>query len=210
MAQFDWASERSLEQSDLSGQGWMVGPYLSGRLAPDLYFTLRGAVGGSSNTAGVNVYADGTPWFSGEFQTRRALVRGSVYGVYELASGMILSPEIDLALVRERQRDYQVNDGTSLVNVPGTRTELGRLTLSALIENPIRNGSAFAFVRPALAWNFASSGTVRAETFRGSLELGLRTGAVSDWNASMSVRFDGLGSDSLSSHSLRLSMNRTF
>ena len=210
MGQFDWASERSPDRFDLSGQGWLVGPYLSGQLAPDLFFTLRGAVGGSNNAAEVNVHADATPWFDGSFDTRRTLLRASIYGTYEWGSGLSISPEVDLAWMREQQASYPVNDGTTAILVPGQTIERGRLTLSTLIEDPLPGDREIFFVRPALAWDFAASGAARSETLRGSVEFGVRTGVRSEWNGSGSVRFDGIGSDWLTGSSIRLSLSRQF
>ena len=210
MAQFDLTSERRPDSADISGWGWMVGPYIAGEITPDLFFTLRGAIGGSRNSAALDVYQDGSAWFEGDFSTRRTLVRGSLYGFHRFESGLVVSPELDLAWMREAQRDYMVQDGGAAVLVPGTVAEIGRMTVSTLVESPLRNPRTTAFLRPALIWNFASTGPVQPDEVMGSLEMGLRFGGAGDWNALGAVRLDGLGSRQQSAWAVRLSLSRSF
>ena len=210
MAQFDLTSERRPDSADISGWGWMVGPYVSGQISPDLFFTLRGAVGGSQNSAALDVYRNGSDGFEGDFSTRRTLVRGSLYGFHRFESGLVLSPELDLSWMRETQRDYTVQDGSAAIQVPGTVSEIGRMTLSTLVETPLHDARMTGFLRPALIWNFASHGPVQPEALTGSLEMGLRFGGGRDWNALGAVRFDGIGAHQQSAWSLRLNLNRRF
>lgn len=210
MAQFDTTRESRQNLSELSGQGWMAGPYLAGEITPSLFFTLRGAVGASRNSAEIDVYEDGSPFFAGDFRTRRAVLRGALYGMHELQSGMVLSPEIDLAWMRERQRDYTVSDGITNIAVPGVNSEVGRMTLATMIEKPFDEGRMIAFARPSVAWNFTRSGPARIDALHGSLELGFRTGTAATWNATGALRFDGLGSKNRSSQSVRLALSRQF
>ncbi|MCC5983931.1 MAG: autotransporter domain-containing protein [Rhodobacteraceae bacterium] len=210
MAQFDTARESRQDLSNLSGQGWMVGPYLTGEITPSLFFALRGAVGTSRNSAEIDIYEDGGPLFDGDFQTRRTLLRGALYGVHELDSGVVLSPEIDLAWMREHQRDYTVSNGLTSIAVPGVNTEVGRMTLATMIEKPFDDGQMIVFARPSVAWNFTQSGPARVDAVRGSLELGFRTGGASSWNATGALRFDGLGSKNHSSQSVRVALSRQF
>lgn len=51
LMQFDFADETSgALNSDVEGNGWMAGPYLSARLTDNLFFDARAAWGRSENT----------------------------------------------------------------------------------------------------------------------------------------------------------------
>lgn len=94
MAQVDLASESADTATRLSGQGWMVGPYVSAELADGLFFSARGAWGQASNAALVDVYGDGSPLFEGGFTTERWLARATLHGRYDLGRGTPPCPSL--------------------------------------------------------------------------------------------------------------------
>lgn len=193
MVQADAARDLAQGISDISGRGWMAGPYLSGEIRPDLFFTARVAWGESRNSAALDIFRDGSPWFSGNFATSRTLVRAALYGVQQLRPDLTLSPEIDLAYMREHLAAYTVTDGISTVAVPGGLNELGRLTLSARLEGPLdlAGGSAVFFATPGLSWDFHRRGANRGGDTRATLELGLRTPAGAGWHGEAAIRYSG-------------------
>jgi len=209
MLQVDNTSETTDAYSDISGQGWLVGPYMTGKFAPEVYFQLRAAIGASQNDASVDVLGGGTP-YAGSFDTERALLRGSIYGRHELASGVLLSPEIEVALMREKQKGYTVASGGDTAVMPERTIELGRASASLLAEFPLEGSPAFAFVRPVIDWNFSGSDASTREDTRQSLEFGLRTSDDAGWQGSVAIRFDGIGSDVSSGRSLDLRLNKSF
>lgn len=212
MAQVDRSGESISDISDVSGAGWMIGPYLAAEIRPSLFVTAQLGWGRSSNTAEIDLYDDGSPWLSGDFSTRRALARASLYGVYALGNGAKIMPEIDVAYMREKLADYTVNDGGATTTIAGDTFELGRIGLSATYETPLDGGdNALVFyATPNLTWNFEGSGASSLESSRGALELGLRTGTDTPWRALAAVRVDGLGSSELEAYSLRLGFSTEF
>ncbi|WP_209428430.1 putative Ig domain-containing protein, partial [Pararhodobacter sp. SW119] len=210
MIQFDRARESARDISGISGHGWMVGPYLTGEITENVFFTLRGALGATRNNAAIDVYSDGSDWFEGSFQTRRALVRASIYGVHRLESGLEISPELDIAWIRDRQQGYSVTDGISAVAVAGTTVELGRLTLSTLLEMPTQGERAMIFVRPGMTWNFHRNNAHAIERASGSLELGMRTGPIANWQGVIALRVDNIGNAGRRAQSIRLGLSTRF
>jgi hypothetical protein len=205
MANADRTSERINGYSDVSGSGWMVGPYLSAEITEHLFFTGRVAWGRSTNSVLLNEFSDNAQW-RGDFRTERFLARGAIYGSFNLGRSHV-KPQIELASMRENQEDYVASDGSSEVSVAGIGAEIGRLTLSTEIDWPI--GPAFgklhAFVVPEFDWDFNTSALTGTDNqTRGSLELGLRRTPDAGWRGEAAVRYDGIGQPDFSSWNLRL------
>lgn len=209
MVQFDHLSETSDDLFDISGTGWMAGPYVSGQLTEDLFFNVKLGFGASRNDARLEVFGDGVP-YEGSFRTKRTQLRGAIYGNHALKSGVTLSPEVSLAFMRERQEDYRVSNGVTDIDVPGATVDFGQLGIAVMAEMPIGSGPYIAFAEPTLDWTFAGSQIARDDPLTGSLALGVRTGAVIGWDGSVAIRFDGIGSDRLSGQTLELRLNYAF
>lgn len=204
MVQLDRAGEESGTVSDISGTGWMVGPYVAAELRDGLFLAARLGWGRSTNDATINVYQDGSPWFAGSFDTWRSLARVTLYGQHALANGLAISPEVDLAWIRDRQSAYGVSDGLGTVVVPASAVERLRMTLGATLERdqPGQDGRVSWFVRPMVFTDRARAGGVTRNLTAGSLELGLLSGAEATWQGEASVRFDGLGQSGFEAWSL--------
>ena len=79
LAQFDSFNDRGkLEAGEAEGDGWMAGPYLMARLAPQLFGEVRAAWGKSDNRVSpLGTYTD-------EFDTSRSLYSGSLVGQFAI------------------------------------------------------------------------------------------------------------------------------
>ena len=209
MVQFDHLSETSDDLLDISGTGWLAGPYVSGQLTEDLFFNVKLGFGASRNDAQLDVFGDGMP-YEGSFRTKRTQVRGAIYGNHILESGVTLSPEVSLAFMRESQEDYLVSNGVSDIDVTGVTVDLGQLGLAVMVEMPIGSGPYIAFAEPKLNWTFAGSSVAREDPMTGALALGVRTGALIGWDGSVAIRLDGIGSDRLLGQTLELRLHYVF
>ncbi|MEZ5797765.1 MAG: autotransporter domain-containing protein [Paracoccaceae bacterium] len=211
MAEVDRATETIPGYSEVSGTGWMIGPYATGEISPGVYASLRAAWGKSDNSAFVDALGTGAG-FAGDFDTERMLVLGSVRGEMDLGD-MRMFPVAELAYYRETQDDYSVSDGTSLVNVSGADFELGRFSVASMFEWSMPNvlDMPVAFARPQLNWNFFESGfDDDFETFSGALEFGIKTDSSSSWQGEVSLRLDGLGTDDFEGVSARVYLSKEF
>jgi len=193
--QFDHTSEEIGSFSDISGTGWMAGPYVSAELGAGLYFDARAAWGTSSNDAEVDVFENGD-LFKGDFSTERFLARAALSGEFE-AGPLLMLPRADLAFMRDEQSDYSVSNGLFSTQVSGVRAELGRLTASNefdLLISDAPDEFAVLYATPGVTWNFHSddaSGDI--ESVRGSIEVGMRYGLGGGLRSELSVRYDGIG-----------------
>lgn len=211
MAQIDRTSERISGFSDISGTGWMVGPYVSAEISPDLFFSARAAWGKSSNSASIDVLGDENI-FSDDSDTERSLLRAQLYGKYELGR-VTLWPTAEVIFMRERQDAYSVTDGVNTATIAGATAEIARFSLSSGIEVPVSaaQGTAILFATPQLDWGFLSNGTSSInDSLSGSVEFGIRTAPGQDWSGELAGRYDGIGQHTFEAFSLRSSLNSRF
>jgi len=104
LAQFDWAKDdRGALLSEASGNGRMIGPYLSARIHDNIYLDLRAAWGRSDN----DISAAGA---SGSFDTARWLVKGTLAGnwVYGRTRPWRITLSRDRLPHRKRRRLHQL------------------------------------------------------------------------------------------------------
>ena len=204
MLHVDRTRERIAGYSEVGGTGWMVGPYMSAELHQSLFLTARAAYGQSSNDASIDVFGDGDIW-QGAFDTRRRLLHAALHGEFETSGRMLLRPQLDIAYMREQQRDYTVTSGDDQVAVDGVDLDIGRLGFSGTAEWPLQtsNVDLRVFVSPRLEYDWRNDWLEDDERFRGSLEVGLRNAPDADWTGEISLRRDGIGQGSFDAWSLR-------
>ena len=102
--------------TEVSGNGWMLGPYVSARVHEHIYLDLRAAWGSSWNDLNAGVT-------SASFDTTRWLVKGTVSGNWQWEQWRV-TPSAELAYVEESQDAFTNSAGTF---VAGQDVSLGRL-----------------------------------------------------------------------------------
>ena len=104
-------------RSEVSGDGWLAGPYVVARLADNVYFDARGAWGQSENDVNpIGLYVD-------SFDTSRWLLEANLTG--EINSGnWRVSPKLGIAYFNEEQTAYTDTLGFL---IPGQEITLGRI-----------------------------------------------------------------------------------
>lgn len=97
MAQLDRGVESALDGSDqMRAEGWMVGPYVSMKVAPDVVFDGRAAWGET-------VSAVNSPDIDNGF-TQRSLLRGKLTGTRDY-SGWKVAPSVGMVYIEDAVRD---------------------------------------------------------------------------------------------------------
>lgn len=143
MLQFDSLDDQSaITGSSISGQGWMVGPYVTARVAPNLIFDGRFAYGRSTNEVSpFNTYTD-------TFNTDRFLVDASLSGNFEW-DRWVITPTLSTSYIQERQHGY-----TDALNVAiGSQTvSLGQTKFGPTFATTI-NGPNSAIIEPSFTLN---------------------------------------------------------
>jgi len=120
MAQYDWADETDNNQNfDISGKGWLVGPYLVSRLSDNLVLDGRVAWGQSDNDVSPSqTYED-------SFDTERWLLKGQLTGEFETA-GWRINPAASFIYFSDQQKAYTDSLG---ILIPKQTVDLGRIVL---------------------------------------------------------------------------------
>ncbi|WP_157440885.1 autotransporter outer membrane beta-barrel domain-containing protein, partial [Aestuariivita boseongensis] len=202
MVSFDRISEEETAVSDISGKGWMVGPYFSTALTDTLFLSGRVALGQSSNDA--SIVSLGTA-YSGEFDTDRLLAILTLTGQIDQPAYRVL-PEVSLGYVREEQDDYVVTDGITQIGVTGQSMDYGQISLAAEFQfpfGPIADNS-FIFARPAITGVFKESKAFSGQSsVTSSLEVGYEATPSSNLRHGVSVGYDGIGDGDFDAWSIR-------
>lgn len=212
--QMDWTSqEGAAASSEISGTGYMVGPYMTARLTDNFYFDGRAAWGQSFN----QISPFGT--FEDEFDAQRWLVTGALIGQYNLTEAWKVRPELRLSYFRETSDAYTDSLG---VSIPSVSVETGTLEFGPTFttEFQLENGFAFApFFTIEGIWTFFQENTATAVSSQpGLAEEGVRAkgeigGTLTNGNGlslSGSLSYDGIGSRDYEAWGGKLRLGATF
>lgn len=217
LVQFDDFDDRgTFESGEAQGNGFLVGPYLTARLAPQLFVEARAAWGSSDNTVSpLTGQVD-------KFDTSRALYSGSVVGEVNLGQATILRPELTLRHFSEDQQAYV--DALSIA-IPSQTIDQGDLSfrprLSHLVET---NGDIklrpYAQVEgiytfgtepdAALSNLLAGSFADQFGGIRARLEGGVDLMGKGSFRATLSGFYDGIGADGFSNEGVSLGVSFGF
>lgn len=183
--------------SSLDGFGWMAGPYLTARLAPNLYFDGRLAAGTSTNEISpFNTYTD-------TFHTDRVLAMASLSGDFQRGNWTI-QPNASLSYLREHQQSYV--DSTN-ATIPSRTVELGQFQMGPTFTGRFigDQGEIYSpyFAFDAL-YNYAQNSnapTTAANVpstngWRGRVNAGVNVTGESGAKMGFGLSYDGLGRDS--------------
>ncbi|MEH6726685.1 MAG: autotransporter domain-containing protein, partial [Hyphomicrobiales bacterium] len=149
LVQVDWADEENgTSASSADGKGWMIGPYIAGRITgTGLNYEARASWGRSSN----NVSPLGT--YTDEFETERWLASFKLKGDYMLDM-VTFRPSVSVSYFEEEQESY--TDGLSNI-IPSQTVSLGEVKFGPefIRDIALSDGSLF---RPSIGisgvWNF--------------------------------------------------------
>jgi outer membrane autotransporter protein len=216
LAQFDWTTEKIKDPAlsgEIGGDGWMAGPYVGVKLAPNLLFDARIAWGTSKNNVTLTDALVGTR--TGSFDTTRWLATSTLTGNYNYGPWR-LSPQAGLEYGNEKNDGFTNSLGQS---VSGNGISIGRLTLGSEIGYRIRLSDG-SLVEPHVGitgiWNFHSDDLiingvlVTPNATRAKLEGGIIFKSVAGPSVRAAVSYDGIGSSELSALSGKLWLNLPF
>ncbi|MCP4071880.1 MAG: hypothetical protein GY742_09110, partial [Hyphomicrobiales bacterium] len=197
LLQLDWADEtNSSVNSSADGFGWMIGPYIAGRIpGQNLSYEARASWGRSSNDVSpIGTYTDG-------FGTTRWMASGKIAGNYRI-DDLSINPFISAAWYEENQENYTDNLGNS---IPEQTVSLGeirfgpKLMREIALENGGEISSSFGV---SGVWNFgisdnaASQGNALGdEQLRARFEAGITATNTDGWQLIIAGYYDGVGAD---------------
>jgi len=196
IGQFDWAEETTARDgSRASGDGWMVGPYVSGRLYENLFFDWRAAWG----SAGNSVSPFGT--YTDSFDSDRFLTTARLTGNWT-SGAWRLTPSATIKYGEEDQQAYTDSNG---VRIAGQTVALGRIEFGPEVGYRW-NLADGTLIEPHLSlagvWNYQDGGAffvagtpVEPGEFTGRLEGGVTVQMPSGLSARGAVAYDGMGTE---------------
>jgi len=210
MLQFDSMSDSSDQtNSSVSGEGWMVGPYVTARVAPNLIFDGRLAYGQSENEVSpFNTYTD-------QFDTDRWLIDASLSGNFDW-NDWVVSPVLSISYIEERQHTYV---DTLNVTIPKQTVSLGQIKFGPTFSTRIEAANHMV-VEPSFTlngvYNFGNrSGPVitnntadETNGLRARIEAAMRLTNRYGTKLEMGANYDGIGKGDFESYgaNVRLSI----
>ncbi|MFZ5962233.1 autotransporter outer membrane beta-barrel domain-containing protein [Thalassococcus sp. BH17M4-6] len=178
----------------VEGRGWMAGPYVTARIAPNLYFDGRIAAGRSSNEISpFNTYTD-------DLDTTRWMAMASLTGEFEKGNWTI-RPSASFSYFEETQDSYVDSLG---VSIPSQTVSLGQIKLGPTFTGEFESASGIPY-SPYFSldaiYNMGDTDgvtltepdTAATEGWRGRIKAGV------DWTSEGGSRFsfggtyDGIG-----------------
>lgn len=199
-----------LDGGEMSGAGWMAGPYVVGKL-PDqpIFFEARALVGKTNNKLDTGVgglVLDG-------IKTERWLVQAKVQGAYNLGS-VVMKPLLDVSYTRDTMGAYSNGAG---VNLAKESISLGQAELGVDFDMPVdvAVGSLMLTGGVSGVWSHTSqtlASTVESqfEGGRASVRVGLDYTLPNSGLLKISTSYDGIGASGYDSYGLKLSYGLQF
>ncbi|ANU07434.1 autotransporter outer membrane beta-barrel domain-containing protein [Paraurantiacibacter namhicola] len=206
MGQYDdIGMDKAVTTGVLGGEGWMAGPYITARLAPDLFLDARAAWGQSANT----ISPFGT--YTDTFDTDRLLLAGTLTGNYDLATGLVLRPEAAVHWLQEDAKSYTDSLGST---IPGLKSDLGQLSFAPrlMYRLPVddrTDARPWVEARGIYAWGDQPT-AFGGDDLRLRLEGGVDLLTEGGIRASLSGFHDGIGISGYSASGVHLRLGVTF
>ena len=202
LVQFDSMEDSSdTTNSSVSGTGWMIGPYVTTRLADNLYFDGRFALGKSNNKVSpFNTYTD-------TFKTDRWLVDATLSGNYQFERWQV-SPNISLSYIQDKQKAY--TDSLN-VAIPEQTVSLGQIKFGPDFSTQFVGTNQTLF-EPRFAidgiYNFGNrkgamiANDTAGETngWRGRIEAGIAITTTEGVQVELGANYDGIGQKDFESY----------
>lgn len=204
--QFDHADASAPSGASTSGNGYMVGPYMTARIHENLFFDARLAWGEAKN----KVSPFGT--YTDSVNSERWLATAAIIGEIE-TSGFTILPEARLSWFEETTDAFRDSDGR---RIPAVTTSFGAFEVGPTITRDValNNGAILTASLGAMSiWTFdvENGGVAGSLTtgHSGRIEIGLDYDSGSNIVISSSVYADG-GGNNWEALGLTLGLDYTF
>ncbi|OCJ09077.1 hypothetical protein A6U87_09470 [Rhizobium sp. AC44/96] len=179
---YDRTTDPTDEDAELTGNGWLAGPYASLELGKNVFWNASMLYGGSSNDID-------TAFWDGTFDTQRWMIDTSLEGQWTLDEDTVLTPKLRAVYFSEKVDDYTVrNSGGDALTIDGFDEEQFRLSLGAEIARSFTLESG-ATLTPKLGLTGGFSGLDGSGAF-GSATAGLTLQTMDMWMLEASLLFD--------------------
>ncbi len=179
---YDRMTDPTDEDAELTGNGWLAGPYASFQLGKGVFWNGSLRYGGSNNTID-------TQFWDGDFKTTRWMADTSIEGQWYLDEETTLSPKLRAIYFSETVDDYTVKNGTGdAITIEGFDEEQFRVSLGAEIARSFTLESG-AKLTPKLGVTGGFSGLDGSGAF-GTVTAGMSLQTASFWMLDTSLLFN--------------------
>ncbi|MCO5065129.1 MAG: Ig-like domain repeat protein [Rhizobiaceae bacterium] len=171
---YDRMSDPTDEDAELTGNGWLAGPYASLEIHKGVFWDTSLLYGGSSNDID-------TAFWDGSFDTSRWLLDTAISGQWQLDEVTTVTPRLRAAYFSETIKDYAVQNGSGdLLEIKGFSEEQLRVSLGAEIARQftLENDSVLT---PKIGLTAGFSELDGSGAF-GRLSAGLSLNTANNWN----------------------------
>jgi uncharacterized repeat protein (TIGR01451 family) len=209
------ASFDSEANSDISGYGWLAGPYISAEIANNLFLDGFLGYGTSWNDYGGNY--EGLD-LSGDFTTQRIAGYLNLSGTYQTGA-VLLTPLVGVSYGKEWSDSFDVsNDIVGDTGIDGQNAELGRLKgriEAGYLVSDYADERMELFLAPQVTYDFVRNAGPDGDQllgdglWRGGLEGGFRF-SKDQFGASLIVGYDGVGVSDWNAYRGQLQLNYTW
>ncbi|MEI2301004.1 putative Ig domain-containing protein [Ensifer sp. MJa1] len=129
---FDRMTDPTDADAELTGIGWLAGPYASFEIGSGVFLDTSLLYGGSRNDVD-------TEYFDGSFDTRRVMWDTKLQGQWQLGDATVLTPALRAVFLNENVDDYSVSNGDGTkVDLHGFTQDQLRLSVGAELERAYR------------------------------------------------------------------------
>ncbi|MDQ0438692.1 hypothetical protein QO014_003087 [Kaistia dalseonensis] len=170
---FDRMTDPTNGDDQITGNGWLAGPYASFEVGSGVYWNASLLYGGSSNSIE-------TDFWDGSFDSRRWLLDSSIDGEWQLDDVTTVTPKLRAVYLNEDVPDYDVQNGIgNLLAVQGFATEQLRVSLGAEITRQFALGDG-SLLAPKLGLTGGFAGLDGSGAF-GQISAGLSLNTPTAW-----------------------------
>lgn len=184
---YDRMTDPTKEDAELTGNGWLAGPYASLEIGKGVFWDTSLLYGGSVN--GIDTIS-----WDGSFNTSRWMIDTAIRGAWNLDAVTVLTPTLRVVYFTEEGEDYTVRNGNGdELTVEGFGEEQFRISLGAEIARSfmLENGSTLT-PKLGLTGGYAGlDGSGAYGSFTASLTL--QTPELWMFEASLLSNIDGDG-----------------
>ncbi len=179
---YDRMTDPTDEDAELTGNGWLAGPYASIELGKGVFWNGSLRYGGSNNTID-------TQFWDGNFKTTRWMADTSIEGQWYLDEDTTLSPKLRAIYFSEKVDDYTVKNGAGdAITIEGFNEDQFRVSLGAEIARSFMLESG-AKLTPKLGLTGGFSGLDGAGAF-GAVTAGVSIQTTNFWMLDTSLLFN--------------------
>jgi hypothetical protein len=170
------------QDAELTGTGWLAGPYASFEIVDGVIFDTNLFYGGSSNDID-------TLFFDGSFDTSRWMWSASLAGQWKADETTTITPRLRTVYLSEEVDDYSVGNATGdKLILPGFTTEQFRISVGADLEKQVllENG---LMLKPSLGFT-AGAASLDNQGLFGSVTTGLALSDGLNWEVDAKLLFN--------------------